>query len=111
MSMLNRLLGLLGRYATQAMAGGVFVGLLLPDLAGTLRPGLTLAVWGLLYLAMIRIEWGALVERIRKPALILALMTWMMIVAPSLMALLLLCIEMRPCLEAALILTAASSSL
>ena len=111
MSMLNRLLGLLGRYATQAMAGGVFVGLLLPDLAGALRPGLTPAVWGLLYLAMIRIEWGALVERIRKPALILALMAWMMIAAPALMALLLLCVDLRPGLEAALILTAASSSL
>ncbi|MEX0694091.1 MAG: hypothetical protein WD075_06590 [Rhodospirillales bacterium] len=109
--MLNRLLALLGRYATQAMAGGVFVGLLLPELAATLRPGLALAVWGLLYLAMMRIEWAALVERIRKPALILILMAWMMVVAPSLMALLMLGVELRPGLEAALILTAASSSL
>jgi len=108
---LNRILELLGRYAPQAMAAGVFVGLLLPDLAHVLRPLLAAAVWGLLYLAMLRIEWLALVERMRRPLLVIALLFWMLIASPALMAFLLMGVDLRPGIEAGMILTAASSAL
>jgi len=111
LSALNAVLAFLGRYAPQAMVAGVFVGLILPDLAHILRPLLAAAVWGLLYMAMLRIEWLALVERMRSPLLVIALLVWMLIVCPSLMALILLGVELRPGIEAAMILTAASSSL
>lgn len=111
LGLLNSVLAFLGRYAPQAMAAGVFVGLLLPDLAHTLRPLLAAAVWGLLYLAMLRIEWLALVERMRRPMLVLALLVWMLVISPVAMALILMGVELRPGLEAAMILTAASSSL
>ena len=105
------LLGLLSRYAPQALAAGVFLGLFLPGLAGILRPWLTPAVWILLYLAMMRIAWGELIERIRKPLLLVAIVVWMLIVSPLLMALVLSGVDFRPGLEAAMILTAGSSAL
>lgn len=111
MAALNRVLEFLGRYAPQAMAAGVFVGLALPDLAHTLRPLLAFAVWGLLFLAMLRVEWEALVERMRRPMLVVGLLIWMLIVSPVLMALILMGVEIRPGLEAAMILAAASSPL
>jgi predicted Na+-dependent transporter len=111
LSLLNAILGFLGRYAPQAMAAGVFVGLALPELAHLLRPLLTGAVWGLLFMAMLRIEWGALVERMRRPVLVVALLLWMLIATPVLVALILTAFDLRPGLEAAVILTAASSSL
>jgi len=105
------LLHLLGRYAPQAMLAGVFAGLLLPGLAGMLRPWLTPAVWVLLYLAMMRIAWGDLVARMRRPVLIVAIVVWMLVGSPLLMALILRGVDIRPGLEAAMILTAASSAL
>lgn len=111
MGFFNSILAFLARYATQAMAGGVFVGLVLPDLAHVLRPWLAVAVWGLLYLAMLRIEWEALVQHMRRPLLVVALVIWMLIVSPLLMAGLLMGVDLRPGLEAAMILAAASSSL
>ncbi|MDP4795601.1 MAG: hypothetical protein NWR87_01705 [Rhodospirillales bacterium] len=105
------LLGMLSRYAPQALAAGVFLGLFLPGLAGILRPWLAPAVWVLLYLAMMRIAWGDLIERIRKPLLLVMIVFWMLIVTPALMALVLSGVEFRPGLEAAMILTAGSSAL
>ncbi len=111
MDVLRKVLDFLSRYAPQAMAGGVFLGLLLPDLAAVLRPLLAVAVWGLLFLAMLRIEFSDLVERMRRPFLVVALLVWMLIVTPVLMTLILMSVELRPGLEAAMILAAASSSL
>ncbi len=101
----------LGRIAPQAMAAGVFVGLLLPPLAELLRPLLVWAVWGLLYLAMLRIGRGDLLDRARRPAFALVLLLWMLIVTPLLMTAALSPIDIRPGLAAAMILTAASSPL
>ncbi len=109
--MLNGILAFLSRYAPQAMAGGVFLGLLMPGLAAELRPYLTEAVWGLLFLAMVRIEFRDVVERMRRPILVIALTTWMLVITPLLMTAILMGVELPPGLEAALILTSASSSL
>lgn len=111
MGALKNIFAFLSRYAPQAMAGGVFLGLVLPDLAAILRPLLTVAVWGLLFLAMLRIEFRDLIERMRRPMLVISLVVWMLIVTPLLMALILLGVDLRPGLEAAMILAAASSSL
>ncbi len=111
MGVLKNIFAFLSRYAPQAMAGGVFLGLVLPDLAAILRPMLTVAVWGLLFLAMLRIEFRDLIERMRRPMLVISLVVWMLIVTPVLMALILLGVDLRPGLEAAMILAAASSSL
>lgn len=111
LSAINTLLAFLGRYAPQAMVLGVFAGLALPDVASVLRPWLPVAVWGLLFLSMLRIEWDALIERLRRPMLVVMLLFWMLIVSPAMVALILMGVELRPGLEAAIILAAASSSL
>ena len=111
MGVLNNIMAFLSRYAPQAMAGGIFLGLLMPGLASQLRPYLAEAVWGLLFLAMVRIEFRDVVERMRRPMLVIALVTWMLVITPLLMTLILMGVDLRPGLEAALILTAASSSL
>ena len=111
LSQISRGLSFLGRYAPQAMALGVFAGLVLPTVADTLRPWLTPAVWLLLYLAMMRIAWRDLVERMRRPVLSAALVFWMLIVTPAIVAGALAFFDIRPGLVAAMVLAASSAAL
>ncbi len=110
-AVLSQGLGFLGRHAPQAMALGVFVGLALPSVADMLRPWLTPAVWLLLYLAMMRIAWRDLVERMRRPVLSAALIFWMLIVTPTIVAGALAFFDIRPGLVAAMVLAASSAPL
>ena len=108
---LSRILGFLGRHAPQAMALGVFVGLVLPSVADMLRPWLAPAVWVLLYVAMMRIAWRDLVERMRRPVFSAALIFWMLIVTPTIVAGALAFFDIRPGLVAAMVLAASSAPL
>ena len=110
-AILSQGLGFLGRHAPQSMAMGVFVGLALPTVADALRPWLTPAVWLLLYLAMMRIAWRDLVERMRRPVLSAALIFWMLIVTPTIVAGALAFFDIRPGLVAAMVLAASSAPL
>ena len=110
-AILSQGLGFLGRHAPQAMALGVFVGLALPSVADMLRPWLTPAVWVLLYLAMMRIAWRDLVERMRRPVFSAALIFWMLIVTPTIVAGALAFFDIRPGLVAAMVLAASSAPL
>jgi predicted Na+-dependent transporter len=101
----------LAKFATQAMAGGVFLGLIFPVLADVFRPMLAPAVWGLLFLAMLRIDLTDLKERLRRPVFVIGLLVWMLVVMPVLMAITLSFVDIRPGLEAAMVLAAGSSSL
>ena len=111
MSVLKSIMDFLARFAPQAMAGGVFVGLLFPGLSDLFWPMLTPAVWGLLFLAMLRIDWVDMKARLRRPVFVAALLVWMLVVTPCMMAGILHFVDIRPGLEAAMVLTAASSSL
>lgn len=111
LGVIARILAFIVRFAPQAMAGGVFIGLVLPDLADLLRPLIAPAVWGLLFLALLRISLKDMLETIRRPVLAVSLIFWMMIVTPVLMALVMMVVDLRPGLEAALVLSASSSSL
>ena len=57
----------LSRHTATVLAVGIFAGLLLPDLAGWLRPLLPSAVAGLLYLALLRIDWQELSRHLSRP--------------------------------------------
>ena len=96
----------LAKFATQAMAGGVFLGLIFPVLADVFRPMLASAVWGLLFLAMLRIDLTDLKERLRRPVFVIGLLVWMLVVMPVLMAITLSFVDIRPGLEAAMVLAA-----
>ena len=64
---LRALLGILGRQAHWALPTGVFVGIVLPDVAALLRPIVTAAVIGTLTIALLRLDWNHLGLAARRP--------------------------------------------
>lgn len=111
MSILGAVMNFLARFATQAMAGGVFLGLIFPTLADVFSPMLAPSVWGLLFLSMLRIDLPDLKERLRRPVFAIGLLLWMLVATPALMSLTLSVVDIRPGLEAAMVLAAGSSPL
>lgn len=109
--MIARALGLLGRFAPQAMAAGVFVGLLAPWLADILRPLLTPAVWLLLVMSLLRVDIAAVIAQVRRPVLAIAVTLWMLMLAPVTVTAILSFVDFRPGIEAGIILSSASSAL
>ncbi len=81
-ALVHRLLSFLGRHARWALPAGVFVGIVLPGLAASLRPLLTAAVIGTLASALLRLNWSHLAEAARRPALPAALAAWQLVGSP-----------------------------
>jgi len=81
---LRRFLGLPGAHARVALAGGVFAGVLLPDLAALFRPALTAAVIGTLTLALLRLDWSSLYAGLRRPRFALLFAGWQLLLSPTL---------------------------
>jgi len=79
---LRTLLGFLGRHARWALPAGVFVGVVLPDLAALLRPLLTYLVIGTLTTALLRLDWDRLVQAARRPALPGWIALWQLVASP-----------------------------
>lgn len=74
----------IGRHGTAALAVSIFIGVALPALSATLRPYLSVAVFSLLTLAFLRVDQNAIRLRLRRPALLVAALFWMMLGAPLL---------------------------
>ncbi|WP_187272237.1 bile acid:sodium symporter [Zeimonas arvi] len=81
---MRRFLGILGRWARWALPAGVFVGVVLPDLAALLRPLLTAAVIGTLTSALLRLDWSHLAAAVRRPALPATIAAWQLLASPLL---------------------------
>jgi len=77
-----RLLAALGRQARWALPAGVFVGIVLPDLAGLARPLLNAAVIGTLTAALLRLDWAGLAATLRRPARPLLVLGWLLVGSP-----------------------------
>lgn len=82
--MLTPLLALLNRHARPILAGGIFAGLLLPDLAALLRPLVEAAVVASLSLSLLRIDWPTVVTWGRRPLRAAAGLSWILLLAPVL---------------------------
>ena len=108
---MTRALVFLGRFAPQAMALGVFIGLLMPWLTDLLRPLLSPAVWLLLVLSLLRVDVDAVVAQLKRPVLPIVVTLWMLITSPLIVAGILTFFDFRPGVEAGMILAAASSPL
>ena len=108
---ITRSLQFLGRFAPQAMALGVFIGLLAPWLTDLMRPLLSTAVWLLLVLSLLRVDVDAVIAQLRRPILPISVTLWMLIASPLIVAGILTFFDFRPGVEAGMILAAASSSL
>jgi bile acid:Na+ symporter, BASS family len=71
-----RILALLGRHGTWFLAGGLFVGLLLPPLAALVRPALGTLIFLLTATSFLSIDWPALAAHARRPALLALALAW-----------------------------------
>ncbi len=105
---MSRFLAILGRQGTKLLFGGVFLGLLLPDLASILRPTLPYIVALLLTLALLRVDWGEMGQAARRPLTIVLATLWMMLISPMATWLVLTALSLPPALNTALILMAAA---
>jgi BASS family bile acid:Na+ symporter len=105
---MGRLLATLGGQGPKVLFGGVFLGLLLPDVATVFRPALPYTVALLLMLSLLRVDWGEIGETVRRPGAVGLAILWMMLVSPLAMWGLLSLLELPPALATALILMAAA---
>lgn len=77
------LLAALGRQARWALPAGVFVGIVVPDLAAAARWLLTPAVIGTLTAALLRLDWDGLARTLRRPARPAWVVAWLLIASPA----------------------------
>ena len=79
-----RALAFLGRHATRFMALGVLLGLAAPPLAALCAPLLVPTLLIPLTLALLRLDWAAILAYRRRPALIALLLAWLLLASPVL---------------------------
>jgi bile acid:Na+ symporter, BASS family len=96
----------LSRHAATVLAVGVFVGLGLPELAAWMRPLLPPAVAGLLFLALLRVDWPELVAHMSRPLIGALLSAWFLLAVPLLVWLSVTILDFDNGLATALILAA-----
>ncbi len=82
--MIGQFLHLMAGNARPVLAGGIFAGLLLPDVAAFLRPLMEAAVVTSLTLSMLRIDWPAIAAYGRRPGSAGAALGWILLGAPAL---------------------------
>jgi BASS family bile acid:Na+ symporter len=102
--MIGRALERLAGSATPILAGGVFVGIAWPALAHLLRPVLVPIVFAVMALAFLRLEWGAVRNYGRRPGLGIAVLVWLLLACPALVAGAVRLFDLPPALSVALVL-------
>jgi predicted Na+-dependent transporter len=85
--MILAVLARLGRHGTWFLAGGLFIGLLLPPLATLLRPTLPALIFVLTAATFLSIDWPALVIHARRPGLLGLQLIWGLMATPVIVAL------------------------
>ena len=101
----------LGRHATVFMASSVFVALILPGLASALNPLLTPAIWGLLFLAMVRLNWLSVKLSIGRWRVSSISLLWILIESPTLIWSCVMHLDVAPGIAIAMVLMASSAPL
>ncbi len=84
---LARGLDWLGGQGTRAVAVSLLLGMALPPLAAFFRPVLPVAIFLLLVLALVRIDFVALADRVRQWRMLAWALLWVMVVMPLAIAL------------------------
>jgi bile acid:Na+ symporter, BASS family len=105
---MRRIIDLLGVHARWALPAGVFAGILLPDLAASLRPILTPVVIGSLTAALLRLDWKRIGAALQRPGLALLLAGWQLVLSPALVWAASMLVGLPPDLHLALVLQAAA---
>ena len=78
-----RALAWLGRQGTRAVAALVVIAIAVPTLGEWLRPYVTEAIFLLLCVSFMRVDFGALRDQLRRPRIILAATAWTMAAVPA----------------------------
>jgi len=105
---MTRLLTLLGGQGTRVLFAGVFLGLLLPDLAALARPLLTPSVIALLLATLLRVDWREMAAYSRRPLLSAGITLWLLLACPIAMLAVLAPMTPPESLTTALVLMAAA---
>jgi BASS family bile acid:Na+ symporter len=109
--MMLRGLALLGRHGTWFLAGGLFIGVLVPPLARLLHPALGVFIFVLTATSLLAIDWPALAAHARRPGLLALVLAWTLLAVPVLVALAVRALGLAEPLAQALVLWAASPPL
>jgi len=80
----SAVLAWIGRQGTRAVAALVLIGIAFPALDALLRPFVTTAIFALLCIAFLRMDFTAFQGYLRKPNLVLAATIWTMLAIPVL---------------------------
>jgi len=99
----------LARNGTRFMALGLFVGLAVPPLSARLGPMLPMVVWVVLYLSMLRVEWADIIAWRKRPLIVGGGITFILLVSPLLMWLVLTVTGADKPLATGLVMMAASA--
>lgn len=111
MAALLRPFAFLGRHGTWFLAGGLFIGLLVPALAALLRPLLSGFIFLLTAATFLGIDWQELARHARRPGLMALILAWTLLVSPIVTALVARVAGLPAPLAQALVLWAASPPL
>ncbi len=106
--MLTAFLAFLNRHARPILAGGIFAGLVLPDLAALLRPLVEAAVVASLSLTLLRIDWPTVAAWGRRPLRAVVGLGWILLGAPVLTLGAVTLLGLPPGLAVALVFAAAA---
>jgi BASS family bile acid:Na+ symporter len=106
-----RILDFCGRHGTAVLAGGIFIGLVVPPLAALLRPLLSTFVFLLTAATMLGVDWQGLARHLGRPWRLALVIAWTMLGTPVLMAGALRLVVLPPALAKGLVLWAASPPL
>lgn len=104
-------LGALGRHGTSVIAGGVFLGLLLPGLSRYFAPLLVPSILLPFLVALLRVDVARLRLLARRPLTTVALLVWLLLISPLLVWLLLLPLPVSAELAVFLVVNAACAPL
>lgn len=100
--MIGRALDRVAGRATPILAIGIFIGIAWPSLAALLRPALAPAVFTVMSLAFLRLDWRAVRAHGRRPILGILLLAWLLLVCPALVAGIVGRLDLPPALGTAL---------
>lgn len=102
-----RPLAFLGRHAGAALAIGILFGIVLPPLADLAAPLLIPSIVLLLVVALVRLDGGEVLARLKRPAAAALVGLWLLVAAPMLMTAAVLLFDPPPHLATAIVLSAA----
>ena len=105
--MLRAGLHALNRRGVLVLAAGVFAGLAAPEAAALCRPLLPASVAGLLFLALLRVDFAELALHFSRPWLNAGLTVWLLLIAPLLVWLVVNAFDLEADLATALVMMAA----